>query len=99
TKQDTNFEQAVNATRLFADVLGKNINLEKYFAENHANYGITTDRHRMLIIPQLFGLITKTPFYQCWFIMHNIKRNLYSINLICNLSNFHVIIKKTQMKR
>ncbi|MCL1986656.1 MAG: hypothetical protein FWG64_01605, partial [Firmicutes bacterium] len=43
TKQDTNFEQAVNATRLFADVLGKNINLEKYFAENHAKYGVTTD--------------------------------------------------------
>jgi 5-methylcytosine-specific restriction endonuclease McrA len=64
TKQDTNFEQAVNATRLFADVCERDdINIESYFAAHYKDYGINTDRHRMLVIPQFFGLITKTPFY------------------------------------
>jgi len=64
TKQDTNFEQAVNATRLFADICEReDINIEEYFAKHYAEYDINTDRHRMLVIPQLFGLITKTPFY------------------------------------
>jgi len=64
TKQDTNFEQAVNATCLFADICERDdVNIESYFAEHSAEYGVNTDRHRMLVIAQLFGLITKTPFY------------------------------------
>ncbi len=64
TKQDTSFEEAVNATRLFADVCyNPDINIEDYFTAHHNEYGIRTDRHRILVIAQLYGLITKTPFY------------------------------------
>ena len=64
TKQDTNFDEAIKATRLFASICeDESINIEKYFTEHHEEYGINTDRHRILVIPQLFGLMTKTPFY------------------------------------
>ncbi|MCL2313324.1 MAG: hypothetical protein FWC41_12775 [Firmicutes bacterium] len=64
TKQETDFDESFKATKLFADVCEREeINIENYFAEHSAKYGISTDRHRMLILPQLFGLITKTPFY------------------------------------
>lgn len=64
TKQDTRFDEAFKATKLFADVCeNPNINVEQYFLEHHQDYGIETDRHRMLVIAQQFGLITKTPFY------------------------------------
>ncbi|MDR2408379.1 MAG: HNH endonuclease [Bacteroidales bacterium] len=65
TKQDTNFDEAIKATRLFASICeDETINIENYFTEHHAEFGINTDRHRILIIPQLFGLMTKTPFYE-----------------------------------
>lgn len=65
TKQDTNFDEAVKATRLFASICGdETINIEDYFTKHHAEFGINTDRHRILVIPQFFGLMTKTPFYE-----------------------------------
>ena len=64
TKQTTNFEDAILSSKLFADICYDNsINVERYFTEHHLDYGIETDRHRALVIAQLFGLITKTPFY------------------------------------
>ena len=64
TKQDTNFDEAIKATRLFANICeDESINIENYFTKHHEEYGINTDRHRILVIPQLFGLMTKTPFY------------------------------------
>ncbi|HOR59750.1 MAG TPA: HNH endonuclease [Bacteroidales bacterium] len=67
TKQTTNYEMAFNATKLFANYCENedttSVNIEDYFTQNSAQYGIDTDRHRMLVISQLFGLITKTPFY------------------------------------
>lgn len=64
TKQDASFEEAVKAAKLFADICyDPNINVEQYFANHHQEYGIRTDRHRVLVIAQLYGLITKTPFY------------------------------------
>ena len=64
TKQDTDFDQAFKAATLFSEIPSKeNTNIEDYFTNNHSRYGITTDRHRMLVIPQLYGLITKTPFF------------------------------------
>lgn len=67
TKQTTNYEMAFNATKLFADYCENEdittANIEDYFTQNYTQYGIDTDRHRMLVISQLFGLITKTPFY------------------------------------
>ncbi len=63
TKQSTDFDEAFRASRLFNDAYRQSVNLENYFSSNYANYGISTDRHRVWIISQLFGLITKTPFY------------------------------------
>lgn len=64
TKQSTEFDNAFLAVKLFSEILGrKNINIEEYFANNYMRYGINTDRHRMLVISQMFGLLTKTPFY------------------------------------
>lgn len=64
TKQDTNFDESFKATKLFSEIDNReNVNIENYFTVNHEKYGINTDRHRMLVIAQLYGLITKTPFY------------------------------------
>ena len=65
TKQETDFDVSVLATKLFSEIPNiEETNVEQYFSEHHSDYGIETDRHRMMVIPQLFGLITKTPFYQ-----------------------------------
>ena len=64
TKQDTNFDEAFKAATLFSEIKDKeHTNIENYFTDNHKRYGINTDRHRMLVIPQMYGLITKTPFF------------------------------------
>ena len=64
TKQETDFDESVKSTKLFAEIPNRDeINVEQYFTENHNRYNIATDRHRILVIPQMFGLITKTPFY------------------------------------
>lgn len=66
TKQQvSSFDEIVKVTNFFENIPDReNINIEQYFAEHHMEYGIETDRHRTLVIPQFFGLITKTPFYQ-----------------------------------
>lgn len=65
TKQETDFDESYKSALLFSEVPDKeNTNIEAYFADNHSRYGIQTDRHRILVIPQFFGLITKTPFYE-----------------------------------
>lgn len=65
TKQETDFDVSVLATKLFSEIPNiEETNVEQYFSEHHSDYGIETYRHRMMVIPQLFGLITKTPFYQ-----------------------------------
>lgn len=65
TKQETDFDEAYNATRLFSEITNfEDINIEQYFAEHHYEYDVETDRHRILVIPQMYGLLTKTPFYQ-----------------------------------
>lgn len=64
TKQETDFDESYKSALLFSKIPDKeNTNIEEYFAQNHSRYGIQTDRHRILVIPQFFGLITKTPFY------------------------------------
>ena len=65
TKQETNFDDSILATKLFDEIPDKeNTNIEQYFIDHHNEYNLETDRHRILVIPQLFGLLTKTPFYQ-----------------------------------
>ena len=62
--EETDFDTAVLATKLFAEIPNiDETNVEQYFSEHHSEYEIDTDRHRMMVIPQLFGLITKTPFF------------------------------------
>ena len=64
TKQETDFDESYKSALLFSEIVDKeHTNIEDYFAQNHARYDIQTDRHRILVIPQFFGLITKTPFY------------------------------------
>lgn len=64
TKQETDFDQAFRAAKLFDEIPDiQNTNIEEYFASNHSRYGITTNVHRSLVISQLYGLITKTPFF------------------------------------
>ena len=65
TKQETDFDESYKSALLFSELPDKEYtNIEEYFANNHNRYDIQTDRHRILVIPQFFGLITKTPFYQ-----------------------------------
>jgi len=61
TKQETDFDKIFLSTKLFNEWKNgdKSISLEEFFREQYEKYGIT-DRHRTLIISQLYGLITKT---------------------------------------
>lgn len=61
TKQETDFNKVINATKLFAEWkynTDKSIPLEDYYTNNSVYYNIV-DRHRTLIIAQLYGLLTK----------------------------------------
>lgn len=62
TKQSMVFDEVFKATKLFND-FDKNGNIEVFFENNFQNYGLSTDRHRILIIAQLFGLLTKQRYY------------------------------------
>ena len=65
TKQETDFDESYKSALLFSEIPDKeNTNIEEYFTKNHTRYDIQTDRHRILVIPQFFGMITKTPFYE-----------------------------------
>lgn len=64
TKQSCDFDVAFKAVKLLEEIPNiEETNIESYFTEHHAEYGIEVDRHRVLVIPQLLGLLTKTPFY------------------------------------
>ena len=60
TKQEVDFDKIFLATKLFNEWKKGNseISPEMFFSQQHSKYGIT-DRHRTLIIAQLYGLITK----------------------------------------
>lgn len=63
TKQKANFEDLYNSAKLFDEIPDiENANVEDYFSEHYAEYGISTDRHRILAIAQMFGLITKDSY-------------------------------------
>jgi len=63
TKQTVLFDEAFRAARLFNDAVNSGGSIENYFTENYYRYGIAKSNYRSLVIPQMFGLITKTPFY------------------------------------
>lgn len=65
TKQSTNFTQAYLSTKLLVEMpKATTESVEEYFRRKHTEYGIETDRHRTLIIAQILGLLTKTPFFE-----------------------------------
>lgn len=64
-KQETNFDMCFKAVQLFNDIKDiNNIKIENEFFMKHKKYGINTNRHRILSTSQLYGLLTKTPFYK-----------------------------------
>ena len=63
TKQAMSFDTAFSAVRLLEEMPAGGGSVEEYFARNHARYGIDTGRHRVLVISQLFGLLSKGAFY------------------------------------
>lgn len=62
TKQSMVFDEVFNATKLLKN-MNKKYNIEQYFKDNYKMYGLSTNRHRILIIAQLFGLLTKNKYY------------------------------------
>lgn len=65
TKQSISFDTAYKAVKLLSEMPDRDKeNVEKYFADNYKRYSIDTYRHRVLVISQLFGLLTKTPPYE-----------------------------------
>lgn len=66
TKQSILFDTAYKAVKLLAEMPNRKQrnDVETYFENNHKRYSINTDRHRVLVISQLFGLLTKTPPYE-----------------------------------
>lgn len=64
TKQTADFDEAFKMVRLFSEIPNiETTNIESYFATHHTRYDIATDRHRALIMPQMYGLLTKTSFF------------------------------------
>jgi len=63
-KQETAFDDAFRAAQLLSEAKRKNVNnLETYFSQHYERFGLSTKRHRIILISQLFGLVTKTPFF------------------------------------
>lgn len=60
TKQETDFDKIFLAAKLFNEWKNssQSVSSEDFFTLQHEKYGIT-DRHRTLIIAQMYGLITK----------------------------------------
>lgn len=64
TKQKANFKDLFLSSKLFSNISNKaHTNIEDAFANKYNKYGISTDRHRILAICQMFGLITKSSYY------------------------------------
>lgn len=105
TKQQvSSFDEIIKVTNFFENIPDReNTNIEQYFAEHHSEFGIGTDRHRTLVIPQFFGLITKTPFYQKG-VQYNKEKptavydKLKTINPNLNLYEYNKIITEQILK-
>ena len=105
TKQKvSNFYESIKATNFFENIPDKeNTNIETYFREHHNEYDIETDRHRMLVIPQFYGLITKTPFYKRGGTYNKEKPTaiydkLKNINPLLNIDEYNKIITEQILK-
>ena len=59
-KQKANFLDLYLSSKLFSEIPDiSHTNVEDYFTNNYERYGISTNRHRILAIAQMLGLITK----------------------------------------
>lgn len=64
TKQIANYNELFLSSKLFDEIPDrKHTNVEQYFLANFKKYGIATNRHRILAIAQMFGLITKERYF------------------------------------
>lgn len=69
-KQETSFDEAVRATRIFDEYQKLSVKrkkekvLEDFFREESSKYNVRTERHRVLSVAQMFGLITKKKPYK-----------------------------------
>lgn len=105
TKQNvSNFNEIIQATNFFENIPNRETtNIEFYFKDHHQEYGIKTDRHRTLVIPQFLGLITKTPFYERGGRYNEEKttavyEKLKSVNPNLNLYEYNKIITEQILK-
>lgn len=105
TKQKvSSFDEIIKVTNLFDSIPNRETtNIEEFFSKNHLDFDVETDRHRTLVIPQFFGLITKTPFYKRGG-QYNKERTtaiydkLKSINPLINKYEFNKIITEQVLK-
>lgn len=105
TKQKvSDFYESIKVTNFFESIPDKeNTNIETYFREHHSEYDIETDRHRTLVIPQFYGLITKTPFYKRGSTYNKEKPTaiydkLKNINPILNIEEYNKVITEQILK-
>ncbi len=64
TKQKAGFRDVFNSAKLFSEIEDlEHTNVETYFKKNYSEYGISTDRHRIWAIAQMFGFLTKDSYY------------------------------------
>lgn len=65
TKQSADFDNAYKAAKLFVEKPKDNKeNIETYFKKNFERYDVNTANHRVLVISQLYGLLTKSEYYK-----------------------------------
>lgn len=65
TKQDISFDNAFHAAQLFQSIPDyENTPIQEYFDKHYLEYGVSSKNYRVLVIAQLFGLITKGAFYE-----------------------------------
>ncbi|MDE6441999.1 MAG: HNH endonuclease [Clostridia bacterium] len=65
TKQDVSFDNAFRAAQLFNSIPDyEHTPIQKYFSDHYLEYGISSNNYRVLVMAQLFGLITKGEFYE-----------------------------------
>lgn len=105
TKQKvSDFEEIIRVTNFFESIPYKETtNIEQYFKDHHQEFEIETDRHRTLVIPQFFGLITKTPFYKRGGQYNKEKTTaiydkLKNINPLINIAEFNKVITEQILK-
>ncbi len=97
TKQESHFDKVINANKIFAEWkynTERKVSLEDYYAKNSIYYNIE-NRHRTLIISQLYGLLTKnSPYYRNEDVTPAYK-NILNVN---NIEDYNKFISEQILK-